>query len=279
MTDSSPAPATTATATRRERSGPQHRHLIDERRRLIGDLVRDAGRVTVEELVARFAVSPVTIRGDLSALEAAGVLVRSHGGALSRRDDHDLPIGVKETQHHAEKVRIAQAAVAMLSDGETIILDSGTTTAEIAKALRTATLTSLNVITNALNVAALLLDLPHVRLIVPGGVLRPESRSLAGHLAEAALATLRADRLFLGVDGFDPEIGLMTPHLAEAQLNARMIEISRQVVAVADSSKFARRNVSVIATTDQLDVLITDTAADPGVVEELRRRGVEVVTV
>jgi len=111
---------------------------------------------------------------------------------------------------------------------------------------------------------------------MPGGILRPESNSLSGHMAEAALADLQADRLFLGADGLDPERGVMTPHLPEALLNAKMIAISRQVIAVADSSKLMRRNISLIARVEQLHMLITDSGADPDVVAELRRRGVEV---
>jgi DeoR family transcriptional regulator of aga operon len=95
-------------------------------------------------------------------------------------------------------------------------------------------------------------------------------------MAEAALANLQADRVYLGADGVDPQIGVMTPHLAEAQLNAKMIQISRQVVVVADSSKFLRRNISLIAKVEQINMLITDRAAPPEAVEELRQRGVEV---
>ncbi len=250
--------------------------LVEERRRRICDLLREHGRVTVEDLSRRFDTSVVTIRLDLAALEAAGSLTRTRGGALARREDDDLPIVIKQTLHHAEKKRIAKAAAALINDGETIVLDSGTTTAEIARQIRTLGFKSINVITNALNIAMLLSDVPSVRLIMLGGVLRQESNSLSGHMAESAITSLRADRLFLGVDGLDPGIGLMTPHLAEAQLNAKMIQISRQVVAVADSSKLLRRNVSVIAQVDQLHMLITDTAARPDVVEELRRRGVDV---
>jgi DeoR family transcriptional regulator of aga operon len=250
--------------------------LVEERRRRICDLLREHGRVTVDDLSKRFDTSVVTIRLDLAALEAAGALTRTRGGALARREDDDLPIVIKQTLHHAEKMRIAKAAAALINDGETIVLDSGTTTAEIARQIRTLGLKSINVITNALNIAMLLSDVPAVRLIMLGGVLRQESNSLSGHMAEAAITHLRADRLFLGVDGLDPEIGLMTPHLAEAQLNAKMIQISRQVIAVTDSSKLLRRNVSVIAQVDQLHMLITDTAARADVVEELRRRGVDV---
>jgi DeoR family transcriptional regulator of aga operon len=250
--------------------------LVAERRHRIVELLREHGKVTVEALAARFATSAVTIRTDLAALEADGALERTHGGALLRREDDDPPITVKQTLHHAEKVRIAKVAAGLIQDGETIILDSGTTTAEIAKQIRKLEVHSINVITNALNIASLLADVPAVRLIMPGGILRPESNSLSGHIAEAALANLQADRLFLGADGLDPERGVMTPHLSEAQLNAKMIEISRQVIAVADSSKLMRRNISLIARVEQLHMLITDTGANPDVVAELQRRGVEV---
>ena len=270
-TDSNPSQAQDAAARTAEPG-----LLVGERRHRILDLLREHGRVTVEALAGRFATSAVTIRSDLAALEAAGALERTHGGALLSRDDDDRPLAVKRTLHHAEKVRIAKAAAALILDGETLILDSGTTTAEIAKQIRKLEGRSLNVITNALNIATLLADVPFVRLIMPGGILRPESNSLSGHMAEAALADLQADRLFLGADGLDPERGVMTPHLPEAQLNAKMIAISRQVIAVADSSKLMRRNISLIARVDQLHMLITDTGAHPDVVAELERRGVQV---
>jgi len=254
----------------------EHRLLIAERRHRIVELLNEHGKVTVEALSARFATSAVTIRTDLAALEASGTLERTHGGALLRRDDDDQPLTVKSTLHHAEKVRIAKLAAALIEDGETLILDSGTTTAEIARQIRRLENRSINVITNALNIAVLLADVPFVRLIMPGGILRPQSNSLSGHMAEAALAGLQADRLFLGADGLDPERGVMTPHLPEAQLNAKMIEISRQVIAVADSSKLMRRNISLIARVEQLHMIITDSGADPGVVAELERRGLEV---
>lgn len=249
--------------------------LGGERRRRICELLRAEGRVTVESLAARFGTSQVTIRADLSTLESAGALTRTHGGALTV-EDGDQSLDFKQLQHRAEKLRIAAAAAALVRDGETIVLDSGTTTAEIARRIRTLELRSVNVITNALNIVALLIDVAAVRLIVPGGILRRESNSLSGPMAEAALDTLQADRLYLGADGVDPQIGIMTPHVAEAQLNARMIAMSRQVVVVADSSKFARRNISLIARIEQLHVLITDRAAPPEAVEQLRQRGVEV---
>ena len=252
---------------------------MDERRRQIRALVDEHGRVNTDELAERFEISPVTIRTDLKALADAGAIVRTHGGAIAHRDGEDVPIDVKEGLNHGEKVRIAAAAAAMIRDGETLLIDSGSTTNEIARRIVGLPLSGINVITNALNVATTLAAAPHVRLVMLGGVLRPNSFSLSGPQAETALAGLTADRLFLGVDSLDPEIGLMTPHVHEAQLNAQMIRAARHVVAVADSSKLLRRNLSVIAKVEQIHTLITDEAANPDIVANLRHRGLEVVLV
>jgi DeoR family transcriptional regulator, aga operon transcriptional repressor len=258
---------------------PTVRLLVEERRRRILELFARQERATVEELVARFRVSAVTIRGDLDALAEAGSLVRSHGGALKPLEQQDVPIAVKETLHHGEKVRIGRAAAQLIRDDETIILDSGTTTAEIARQLRFRKLTSLTVITNALNVAVELASQPHVRVIMIGGILRQTSSSTVGPQAEQMLRGLHADRLFLGVDGLDPEVGLSTPDLLEAQLNALMIEVSREVTAVADSSKFFRRTLSSIAGLHDVHRIITDDKVDRQLVASLRARSLEVMVV
>lgn len=227
-----------------------------------------------------FSVSAVTIRGDLGALAAAGAVRRSHGGALRHEGAHeDVPLTVKETLHHAEKVRIGEAATQMIQEGETIMLDSGTTTAEIARLLPRRKLRSLTVITNALNVAMEVAAQPNVRLILIGGILRQMSYSLVGPHAEQILQGLHADRLFLGVDGLDPDIGLMTPDVLEARLNALMIQVSREVVVVADAAKFHRRSLSVIAKLDAVHKVITDKAVPQESVALLRARGVDVLVV
>jgi len=253
--------------------------FLEERRTRINDLIEKRERATVQELASHFGVSAVTIRSDLDALARAGGVVRSHGGAMRREIVEDQPIRLKQTLHRGEKVRIAQAAAQMIRDGETIILDSGTTTAGIAGRIGRLRLRSLTVITNALNIATSVAELPQVRLIMIGGLLRQVSSSLVGPQAEQVLRGLHADRLFLGVDSLDPEIGLMTPDVLEAQLNALMIEVSHEVIAVADASKFHRRSLSVIAPVEKIHKLITDKSASPEVVDALRARGVEVILV
>ena len=259
---------------------PPPKLLVEERRRRIVAQVEQDGRATVEELAARFAVSTVTVRGDLEALARAGTLVRSHGGALPPSGTvPDAPLSIKAGRHHDEKMRIAQAAVRMIRNGETIILDSGSTTAEIAVQIRQGQFEALTVVTNALNIAMTLAGLSNVRVVMLGGLLREMSYSMVGPDAERALAKLTADRLFLGVDGIDPEFGLTTPDPLEAELNALMIRVSREVVAATDSSKFGRRSLSVIAPIRSLHKIITDKGAAPETVEELRDLGLEVIVV
>ncbi|MBV8157314.1 MAG: DeoR/GlpR transcriptional regulator, partial [Dyella sp.] len=247
-----------------------------ERRRRIVDMVSQHGRVTVDELVALFEISAVTIRADLEALDRAGTISRSHGGALPAASTTlDTPLNIKETRHHAQKRRIGQAAARLVQDGETIILDSGSTTVEIARQLRQQKWTSLTVITNALNIAMELSSLPSVRVMMLGGLLRQTSYSLAGPDAEQALSRLSADRLFLGVDGLDPDVGVTTPDPLEASLNALMIRVSRQAIAVLDASKFGQRSLSVIAPVSDLDLVISDTAAPVEYVQALETKGVK----
>jgi DeoR family transcriptional regulator of aga operon len=260
-------------------SAPRRRAplFLEERRSRISEIIETRERATVPELAARFGVSAVTIRSDLDALARAGGVIRSHGGALRREEAEDVPVVLKQTLHPEEKERIAEAAARLIRDGETIILDSGSTTARIASRIGSLRLNSLTVITNALNIAVALSELSNIRLIMIGGLYRQVSASLVGPQAEQVLRGLHADRLFLGVDSLDPEIGLMTPDVLEAQLNALMIEVSQEVVAVADASKFHRRSLSVIAGVEKLNKLITDKSASREAVAALRARGVEVI--
>lgn len=256
------------------------RLLVEERRRLIVELVELQGRATVEELATRFGTSTVTIRADLDMLARSSAIARSHGGALPVvAASSDTPLNIKETRWHAQKLRIGQAAAGMIKDGETIILDSGSTTVEIARQIRQMKLESLTVITNALNIAMELSGLPQVRVMMLGGLLRQTSYSLVGPDAEQTLAKLSADRLFLGVDGLDPDVGVTTPDPLEASLNALMIRVSRQTVAVLDASKLGQRSLSVITPLQNLHVVITDKSADAEIIGTLRDAGVQVMLV
>jgi DeoR/GlpR family transcriptional regulator of sugar metabolism len=243
------------------------------------DLIEQKGQVTVRDLVEKFSISAVTARGDLDALSSEGMAVRSHGGAVRRLEaSQDYPLRLKKTLHHAEKVRIGRAAAELIQNNETVILDSGTTTAEIARHLKTRRLQSVTVITHALNVASELMDATDLSVIMVGGLLRPVSCSFVGPQAEMMLGEFHADRLFLGVDGFDLEIGPSTPDVLEAQLNSLMVRISKEINVVADFSKLGRRSVSRICPLSSVHRLITDSRAAPDFCEPLRKSGVEVIT-
>lgn len=252
--------------------------LAEQRRRKIVDLLEQKGQVTVRDLVDRFGVSAVTARGDLDALASNGTAVRSHGGAVRQMEaSQDYPLRLKETQHHSEKVRIGRAAAELVRPNEIVILDSGTTTAEVARQIRARKVQPVTVITNALNIASELMDAPGISVIVIGGLMRPVSCSFVGPQAEAMLKEFHADRLFLAVDGFDLGIGASTPDVFEAQLNGLMMQVSKEVNIVADSSKLGRRSVSRIGPLDKVDRLITDTHAPAEFTDALKKKGVDIL--
>ena len=256
------------------------RLLGEERRRKILEYLERDGRVTVENLVKSLAVSAVTVRGDLDALSLAGSLVRTHGGAVRQLNPvQDYPVEVKATVHHAEKERIGRAAVKLIEPGQTIILDSGSTAAEVAAAIKAQKLTQITVITNALNIARSLAETPNISLIMIGGILRQVAGSFVGPQAEQMLRDLHADHFFLAVDGFDPQIGPSTPDSLEAQLNGLMMQISKEVTVIADASKFGRRSLSVIGDISRIHRVITDRRVQDEMATSLRERGIEVIIV
>jgi DeoR family transcriptional regulator of aga operon len=182
----------------------------------------------------------------------------------------------KERHHRPEKIRIAAVAARKIRQGQVIILDSGTTTTAIARACRN--IKNLTIITNATNIAAELAD-SAVEVILTGGVLRQNSYSLVGPLAEESLRKLSADLLFLGVDGFDVRYGLTTPNLLEARVNRAMAEAARRTVIVCDSSKFGHRSLSLIMPTSSVHEAITDKNISKHDLKALREADVEVTLV
>src|SRR5499425_371911 len=255
-----------------------HPVLNEERRRAILDVINRDGRALVTDLAQQFKTSQVTIRKDLETLHAHGLVHRTHGGALPSRDGAlaDPTLREKEKLHRKEKLRIAEAAAAMVQQGQVVILDSGTTTTAIARALRN--FRNLTIVTNAVNIAAELSGTA-VDVILTGGTLRKNSFSLVGPIAEETLHHLNADLLFLGVDGFDVQYGLSTPNLLEAKVNCVMVEVSRQRIAVCDSSKFGRRSLSLIVPPSALQEVITDRGVPQSDVTALKKAGIEVTLV
>ena len=256
----------------------QNGMLNEERRRSILDLLHRDGRVLVTDLATHFRTSQITIRKDLEVLDSQGLIQRTHGGALPTQSGAlvDPTLREKEKLHRKEKMRIAEAAAKLVEEGQSVLLDSGTTTTAIARALKE--LGKLTVITNATNIAAELAG-TSIDVILTGGTLRKNSFSLVGPLAEQSLRQLSADILFLGVDGFDTKTGLFTPNILEAQVNRIMVEISSRRVAVCDSSKFGRRSLCNIMPPTAVDQVITDKNIRKQDLQALRDAGVAVTLV
>ncbi|AEU35913.1 transcriptional repressor AgaR [Granulicella mallensis] len=251
--------------------------LIGERRQRMLDLIQRNGRVLVSELSDVFGISRITIRKDLDYLESKGLLQRSHGGALPRSSVlADPPLKAKEQHQLKEKQRIAEAAVKLVEEGHCVLLDSGTTTTAIARALTA--FSSLTVVTNAVNIATELAG-TDFDVILTGGTLRKSSFSLAGPIAEDMLREIHADILFLGVDGFDAKAGLTTPNVLEARINRAMVHAAEKVVMVCDSTKFGRRSLSLIVPADAIHTVITDTNLSEDQAEAIKALGVEVILV
>jgi DeoR family transcriptional regulator, aga operon transcriptional repressor len=233
------------------------------------------GSVAVTALAREFGVSVATIRRDLELLESQRLLSRTHGGAVSHGVLYELPLRYRSERHAAEKHRIADAAIARLGDARVVGLTGGTTTTEVARRLAGRTLT---VVTNALNIASELAVRPNLKLVITGGVARPESYEIVGPLANATLDEVNIDVVFVGVDGAS-RAGMTTHHEVEAHTNRRMIERARRVVVVCDASKIGRSALAVICRARDVDELITDTTAPEDGIAELRAAGVRVITV
>ena len=228
-----------------------------DRRSKILELLNDNGQVIVQELSDKFKVSGVTIRNDLAFLEAKNLIHRTRGGAIKQtKVAMDLAWNEKTRKFSEQKKRIGKKAVELIQDGDTIILDSGTTTTEIAKRLNS--FKNLTVITHALNIATELAGNKGIQIIMPGGILRENDFSLIGSLAEQNLRDYFCDKLFLGVSGFDTLYGISTPSVSETRLNRVMIEIARETIVVTDSSKFGKRCLAFIMAVDKIQQVVTD---------------------
>ncbi|HTH52692.1 MAG TPA: transcriptional repressor AgaR [Edaphobacter sp.] len=263
---------------RSKKAEKPHDMLIDERRQHILELVQRDGRVLVGDLSRDLKISQITIRKDLDHLESKGLVQRSHGGALRIQPGTmiDLSLREKRDRNHDEKDRIAEAAISLIREGQCVILDSGTTTTAIAEKLKK--FAKLTVITNAVNIAAEL-DGTEIEVVLIGGTLRKNSFSLVGPLAEDNLREMHADLLFLGVDGFDLEVGVTTPNLLESRVNRAMVKAAQRVIVVCDSSKFNRRSLSRIVSPAEIHHVITDRKLSPETAESLRAAKIELTIV
>lgn len=246
------------------------------RREHILDKLQKDGRVSVTNLTEELDVSAVTVRKDLDHLAERKLLVRTHGGAITKNHVvYDLPFEEKARQNEEEKKRIAARAARLVDDQDIIVLDSGTTTLQVVRSLRDKE--NLKVATNSVLIASEVLRIPNIELIVLGGLLRPNSASIVGPYAEQMLREHSFRKLFLAGDGFDVNYGLTTTDVQEASLNQLMIQAADLTIVVVDSSKFSRRGLCRICRVKDIDAVITDDKAPEKSVKVLEEKGVEVL--
>ncbi|MES3256680.1 aga operon transcriptional regulator AgaR [Escherichia coli] len=261
-------------------SGEKRVTGTSERREQIIQRLRQQGSVQVNDLSALYGVSTVTIRNDLAFLEKQGIAVRAYGGALicdSTTPSVEPSVEDKSALNTAMKRSVAKAAVELIQPGHRVILDSGTTTFEIARLMRKHT--DVIAMTNGMNVANALLEAEGVELLMTGGHLRRQSQSFYGDQAEQSLQNYHFDMLFLGVDAIDLERGVSTHNEDEARLNRRMCEVAERIIVVSDSSKFNRSSLHKIIDTQRIDMIIVDEGIPADSLEGLRKAGVEVILV
>ena len=243
-----------------------------ERDETMLSLLRRNGRMSVDEIALTLDVGPATVRRDLRRLSAAGRVVRTYGGAAPAGPPTPDPSGIEAL---AEKRAIADAALGLVRDGQTIVISSGTTTLEFAR--RLVGRRGLTVITNAFDVAQVLLDQEGIELIVLGGAIRPRMHSLLGHLTDLAAEELRADLLFMGIPAISLQHGLLSDHMPEILTDRAVAKMARRIVVLADASKFDRLAPAFVFGLDAVDVIVTDSRARPETVAGLEAAGVEVI--
>jgi len=250
--------------------------FLQERREHILTLLGQDGRVSVTDLSKRFGLSEATIRIDLDALAAQGLLVRTHGGAIGPdRIDLELSFDIRRRLSSAQKQRIGAMAAAMVEDGEAIALDASTTALALAAQIKARH--ELTVITNGLFVALALLDAPGITVLMPAGFLRRDSVSLIGTESHDFISQFNFQKGFFGAKGLTLEEGLTDVNSAEVAFKRDLVAHTKRVIAIVDSSKWGRVGFASFAAIDQIDCVITDEDAPPDMVTAMRDSGVNVI--
>jgi DeoR/GlpR family transcriptional regulator of sugar metabolism len=250
--------------------------LSEERHQIILNILENRGSVQVTDLVSQFDVSEMTIRRDLDVLERKGLLRRVHGGAVSDWGrSYEPPFLSRSTTHQEEKAYIGKMAAELVRSGDSMTLDVGTTTLEVARNL--ADKQNLTIITPCFQIASLLCENPSIRLILTGGILRHSELSMVGHLAERVFDEFYVDKLFLAAAGVDFDSGLTEYNLEDTLVKHAMIRTAKQVILVTDSSKFNRVAFTAIAPIDVIDTVVTDRSVAPSIVSKLKDLDIDVI--
>lgn len=250
--------------------------IKEERHAIILDMLLKQNSILVTDLSKKLDVSSVTIRKDLTELEKANKLYRSHGSAiLIDPYINTRTINEKEKLFSEEKRLIAKEATTLITKDDSILIASGTTVRALANSIQP--LNKLTVITASLQIAEILSRNENIDIIQLGGMLRHSSISVVGPYAEQILVNFSCSKLFLGVDGIDLDFGITTTNMLEATLNKQMMNASQKTIVLADSSKFGRRGFGKIADMEEIDIIITDSNVSPAIVRRIEEMGIEII--
>lgn len=246
-----------------------------ERQEQIARLIGKRGRANILEICTEFTISEATARRDLDALSERGLIQRVHGGAiLVRRAVPEEPMLRRTHEQETDKKAIGLAGASLVKDGDTVFLGSGSTVLEVARNL---TERNITVITNSLPVINLMSERPNISLVALGGMLRATELSFIGHITEQAVVELRADKVFIGTHALSLDEGMTNDYLPETLTDRAILNVGRQVIVVADHSKFGLVSTAFLAPLKIIHTLVTDGGTDPEFVETLKSHGVDVI--
>ncbi|MFD1449050.1 DeoR/GlpR family DNA-binding transcription regulator [Oceanobacillus profundus] len=252
--------------------------FASERREKIMLLLQEQGRVTVKELALQIGVSEATLRTDLSKMEEDGLLTRTHGGAvLNDETDNDISFSVREKKNIQEKITIAEKAFELIEEKQCILLDASSTALALARYIRNKS-TRLTVVTSGVQTALELKENPDITVILIGGVVTKGSTSIEGKLGLSILDYVNIDMMFTSANGFTVENGLTDFNLYEVELKKEMVKRSQKVVAIIDHSKIGKTSSSVFATTEEIDVLITDKIVNEEITKKILENNIEIIS-
>ncbi len=250
--------------------------FAEERRKMIVDHVNENVKATVPELCEIFSVSSATIRNDLRALEESGALKRTHGGAISCKSvNYEINSYEKAVERVQQKAQIAAKALTFIKEGDTIALDTGTTTYELAKLLTK--FHNLTVVTNDLQIASFLEQYASAHIFLAGGRVRRDYHCTYGKKALDSVSDFNVDKAFLGANGISLSRGFTTPNIDTAEVKEAFIQIADCTVIMADSKKLDKTSFSKFADFEEVDIVITDNGADAAFVQSIREQSVEVI--
>lgn len=247
--------------------------MNDRRMQILKDVSTNE-KATVAELATKYKVTQVTIRSDLKALEASGLIKRVHGGASNRSEER---ISNRLDTNYLVKVRIAERAAQMVEPGETILIESGSTNALLAK--RLGETKDVTIVTNSCFIANYVRDLPRVKIVLLGGDYQPDAEVTYGPLTRQALQSFYVDKMFIGSDGYSEENGFTCVNLQRAEVASAMARRANKSIVLTDSSKFSQRGVATQLSLSEVSIVVTDEGIPENARKTISRHNIELITV